>query len=237
MGTDTDGIVSDLYGTPLEEFTERRNEMAKGLKAAGDDETAKVVGSLRKPKLSAWAVNQLVRRSSGDLEGLIEATEEAASAETAASLREAARARQRIIARLAEVAGGILTEAGHAASANTLQEVVQTLQATSDPEAREAVLRGDLAEPLAPSGLGLGTGSGSQVLDDAPTDPNEERRRAEIEGLERDLKKARRAADEAAAAAERARGRAEVAEEQAAEAERDVQRLEDRLIETRGGGS
>lgn len=237
MGTDTDGIVFDLYGAPLEEFTERRNEVAKRLKGAGDDETAKVVGSLRKPKLSAWAVNQLVRRNSGDLEALAEATEEAASAENAASLREAARARQRIIARLADVASGILTEAGHAASANTLQEVVQTLQATSDPEACGAVLRGDLAEPLVASGLGFGTGSGDQVLDETPSDPDEERRQAEIEALERDLKKARRVADDSAATAERARGRAEAAEEQAAEAASEVQRLEDRLIETRGGGS
>jgi hypothetical protein len=55
----------DLYALPLEEFTAARNELARSLKAAGDADEAARVKKLKKPPVSAWAVNQLARDDPG----------------------------------------------------------------------------------------------------------------------------------------------------------------------------
>lgn len=228
-------LTSEIYKAPLAEFTDRRNELAKRLKTGGDDEAAERVRVLRKPKLSAWAVNQLVRRKKSEVQELVSTTDEVASAKDAATMREAATRRHSIVGSLADVASSILKDAGHAATATTVQEIVQTLQATADPEARGLILRGDLSEPLTVPGFGLtGDLSTQEPIEHEAHDPGEEKRREEIGKLERALRKARKAVEEAGRAAERARTRADAAETEATEAALEVERLEGALIEAKG---
>src|SRR5438093_801440 len=53
--------VARLYAAPLDRFVEKRNELAKRLKAESRAEDAEAVGGLRKPSVAVWAVNQLAR--------------------------------------------------------------------------------------------------------------------------------------------------------------------------------
>ena len=53
--------IDGLYGLPLDEFTQARNELARSLRKDGRREEAAEVAGLRKPTPPAWVVNQLVR--------------------------------------------------------------------------------------------------------------------------------------------------------------------------------
>src|SRR5919201_1586357 len=58
--------VDELYGLPLDEFTPRRDELAKELRTAGKRDEAAWVKALRKPSAAAWLVNQLARTQRSD---------------------------------------------------------------------------------------------------------------------------------------------------------------------------
>ena len=51
----------DLYALPPEEFTAARDAAAKQARADGDRDTARALAALRRPSVSAHAVNRLVR--------------------------------------------------------------------------------------------------------------------------------------------------------------------------------
>src|SRR5439155_7398313 len=53
-----DAEVEALYGLPLDEFTRARDALAKERTRAGDKAAAADVKALRKPSLTAWALNQ-----------------------------------------------------------------------------------------------------------------------------------------------------------------------------------
>jgi hypothetical protein len=64
-----------LYALPPAEFTAARNDLARRLKQAGQDEAAGRVKNLRKPSVPLWAVNQLARRNPKGIAALLEAGE------------------------------------------------------------------------------------------------------------------------------------------------------------------
>jgi len=69
---DNDSVADEvdrLYELPLEEFTAARNELAKQLGDAS-------IKQLKKPKVPAWAVNQLARRREVDVRRLLRAGEQ-----------------------------------------------------------------------------------------------------------------------------------------------------------------
>jgi hypothetical protein len=53
--------VAELYGADPDQFTERRTELSRAAKTAGDAKAAKTIAALRKPTRVAWLVNRLVR--------------------------------------------------------------------------------------------------------------------------------------------------------------------------------
>ncbi|MDQ0938536.1 hypothetical protein [Streptomyces sp. V1I1] len=55
-------IADELYGLYPADFIAARNEHAAAARKAGDRKLAGDIQSLRRPTLSAWASNQLVRR-------------------------------------------------------------------------------------------------------------------------------------------------------------------------------
>src|SRR5207248_2616268 len=65
--------AAELYGLPLAEFTSARNEVARRLKAEGDDAAAEEVRSLRKPTVPVWAINRLARTEPAAVRGLLDA--------------------------------------------------------------------------------------------------------------------------------------------------------------------
>ena len=151
----------DLYALPVEEFTKARDELAKELRQAGKKEAADEVKSLRKPSVSAWAVNQAVRRRPQEAKALVKAGDELRKAQRGvvsgrdpAQLREANSAHRRLVEELTDEARAALEERG-AAAAGTVTRVAQTLRAASiDKEASKALTAGTLAEDVEQAGFG-----------------------------------------------------------------------------------
>lgn len=156
--------LDELFALPPEEFTPRRDALAKELKAAKEGELAAKVKGLRRPTVAAWALNQVARRHADEVEALIAAGTALAQAQARlmegdkeSGIREATQERRAAVAALRERAAAVLEEAG-SAPAGHLDEIAASLEAASaDPDAGEELRRGWLSKPRpAPSGLGLG---------------------------------------------------------------------------------
>jgi hypothetical protein len=154
--------VDGLFGLAPEEFVAARDELARRLRREGDPAAAAEVKALRRPPLSAWAVNQLAHGRAGELEQLLAAGERLRAAHQAAlagggaaKLREAARAEREAVTRLVGASLEVLRQAGHPATDATRDRVAATLHAAAaDPAAADLVRRGRLTHDLDPSGFG-----------------------------------------------------------------------------------
>ncbi|WP_109211598.1 MULTISPECIES: transposase [Microbacterium] len=143
---DLDAIASELYALPPAEFTAARNARA-GLAAPA---VGKRVKTLRKPAVSAWAVNLLAR--DGQLADAVElsaALREAQDDLDAAELSRLSRQRRQLVAALAKQAVGLAEQAGGSLSAAARDDVEKTINAAvMDAAAAAAVLTGRLVTPL-----------------------------------------------------------------------------------------
>jgi hypothetical protein len=222
-------VGDELFGLPPEEFVAARDELARRLRREGEAEAAKRVKALRRPPLSAWAVNQLARRPEGGLgellatgERLRAAHQAALAGEGAAELRAAAKAEREAVAALVLAALERLREAGHPTTDATRDRVAATLHAAAaSPEAAELVGGGRLTADLDPSGFGSVPDGALEVEKPAGAEENGDRgAAAEDDPAER---RARRAT--AVAARDDARKRARLAADQAVLATRHAERL------------
>lgn len=157
-------VVDELYGAPPDEFIARRDARAKELRAS-DRAAADAVKKLRRPSVSAAAVNALVRRAPEDVEALLAAGEALRQAQLGGGDRDAIRAAARderdAVERLVGQAGKL--------SPAALEEVRETLHAAAtDEDAREQVRRGVLTEARQAVGLG---GFGAVAPAPAPAKP------------------------------------------------------------------
>jgi hypothetical protein len=206
-----------LYGLPLGEFTSARDRLAAELREQGDRGSTTQLKKLRRPTLSAWAVNQLVRSRPSDIQELLSVGDDvraaqraALSGDTAKGMRDITLRRRRVVDRLIDRAEVLLVEAGHATGRSTLDKVGDTLMAaTVDEKAAEAVRAGRLARELtAPSGFEAAAGQIS-----APSEVASKRQARER--------------------ARRAKEQAREAEEAAKEAIREARGLEQQVERTR----
>ncbi|HUZ30395.1 MAG TPA: hypothetical protein VMU90_14200 [Solirubrobacteraceae bacterium] len=160
----------DLYGLPLEQFTEQRNALAKALRREKRRDEAQEVSKLRKPSVAAWAVNQLVRTQRGDVATLFETGDALQKAQDdllakragPESLRRAVVAERAAVDQLTERARGLLSSEGHELTPARLEQVSETLHAAGlDQAARDQVHGGCLERELRHIGLGgLSLGAG-----------------------------------------------------------------------------
>jgi hypothetical protein len=144
------GVVDELYGSPAEEFVARRDARARELRKS-DRAAADAVKKLRRPSVSAAAVNRLARSSSDDVEALLAAGEALRQAQLGGGDRDAIRAaahdEREAVEKLVGQAGKL--------SPAALEEVRETLHAAAtDEETRELVRRGVLTEARRAVGLG-----------------------------------------------------------------------------------
>src|SRR5207248_6941353 len=161
VGT-VDAEVEALYGLPLDEFTRARDALAKERSRGGDKAAATEVKALRKPSLTAWALNHLSRRHPAEIDALLEAGERVRQAQTAAlegdpsGLREASREQAALLQGLADRALALLAEAGRAASPAQQERLAATLRAAAvDPAHGNDLRRGTLTTELSPAGFGF----------------------------------------------------------------------------------
>lgn len=136
----------DLYALPPEEFTTARDAAAKQDKA---------LTSLRKPSVSAWVVNTLVRHEPELLGQLVElgtALREATEARQGDQLRELTEQRHALVQAVTDQAVALVQRAVTPA---VRTEVAQTLEAAmADPGSAEAVQSGQLVRALSYAGFG-----------------------------------------------------------------------------------
>ena len=147
-----DAAAEELYGLPPGEFTSARNERAKELRKAGDRASADEVRALRRPTVAAWALNQLARRRSGELERLLAAGEQLRAAQEEllaggdrAAFQEAAAAERDLAAELARDAEALVSETGEKPGAGLREKIAETLHAAAlDEETAEELRTGRL---------------------------------------------------------------------------------------------
>ena len=237
--------IDRLYELPLDEFTARRNELAKRLKKDGDEEAAEQVSSLVKPSVPAWTINQLARRQKREVQGLLsagarlrKAQEKALSGGGADALRAAQAEERESVRDLTQRAAAILEEAGRPPTRAVLERIRATLGAAvlTDPE-RAALKAGRLTTEVEVSGFDALAAIRPAPPQAAPHDELAERRRqkAERERKRKQLEKnARELADRAAEAedaADRAEEAAADARERADEQRRAADAAADALAE------
>ncbi len=223
MGVTSTQPVDELYALPLDEFTPARDELVKRLRAGGDKDAADAVKALRKPTLPAWAVNQLARKEAEPLRRLLELRDELSDAGDAKEVRRLSEERRKVMAHLVDRAGEILEEAGHSATAATIEAVSKTLQAGGGDEDRERLVRGILDRPLEPSGFEALSGFEAFATAEEEPDPGPSpaaRRKAEklakeAEAAEREANELAHKADEAERLAADLRDRADKASRRA----------------------
>jgi hypothetical protein len=242
---DFESELERLYELPLNEFTSARDDLAKRLRAEGENERAQEIKEMRKPTAAVWLVNQLARERPLDVQRLLKAGESLtksqakAAAGKSSQFPEARRDEQRALEQLAKAASEIAKRAGIGSPA--LAKATETLRAASlTTEGRELLRRGRLTEELEPPGFEALTGLDSPGKRLAPakkkaprSDDRTEKRRAQKEARERvrQLRAEERelvtAARAAAREAERAEAEAGVARSRAAAAHEKARAVSD----------
>ncbi|HET6651625.1 MAG TPA: hypothetical protein VFH10_03220 [Nocardioides sp.] len=151
-------VAEELYGLAPGDFTDARNGYVKELKASGDKELSERVKALRKPAVSAWVVNMLVRHQAEEMTQVLDlgASLRAAQADLDGdALRELTKQRRRLVAAVAGKGRALAKELGTKLSESVLRQVEDTLHAAMvDTDAEAAVRTGMLVDPLNPSGTG-----------------------------------------------------------------------------------
>lgn len=157
-----EAAIDDLYGLPLDDFTTARDELARGLRREGRRDAAEHVKRLRKPSVSAWALNQVRRNDREQSNELIEVGqrlreghERLLEGAGRGPLQEAIADERRLVGELARHAERELAAAGRSLSGTVQERLRATLHAVaSDAEAREGLAAGRLVRDHEASGLG-----------------------------------------------------------------------------------
>jgi hypothetical protein len=151
-------IADELYGLPPSKFTSVRDARAADAKKAGDPELSKSVKQLRRPTISAWLANLLVRQRSQEISQLLDlgtAMRRAQSDLAANDIRALSEQRRQLVAALATEAKGLAEEVAQPVNDSSIQELGVTLEAAlADSAASDSLQTGCLTKPLSYSGFG-----------------------------------------------------------------------------------
>jgi hypothetical protein len=251
-----DEAADELYGLPPGEFTRARDERAKELRGGGDREAANAVKALRRPTVAAWALNQLARRRTKDLDKLLSAGEDLRAAQEEllaggdrSAFQDAAARERDLVAKLAADATTLASEAGERGGG--LQEkVAATLHAAAlDEETAEELRAGRLVkEREAIGGFGAMAGAPAPAPSAKPPKKRPAKRRAarssgaaaedaqrrqRLTAARTDERHARRELEAAERAVKHAEERAEAAEAHAREAGERARTTAERLKEAK----
>jgi hypothetical protein len=212
----TEDEIATLYSLPLDEFTAKRDALAKRLRDEDDRAEAERIRKLKKPTRSAWAVNRGARADPAAARRLIDAGKRLEGAQNAAlggggsaKLKEAMAGQQ---AAIEEMMGAIQEGLGsERVSSAILDRARETLRAVAGDE--------QLAAEFA-AGRITADREAVGFAGSAPATPPPRAKReqpepgaAERREAERKLKRAARALDAATKRAESARKRRDRAQE------------------------
>lgn len=150
--------AQELYAVPPDAFIARRGEMVASAKADGDAGAAKEIGRLRRPSVSAWALNSVVRQEPevvADLLALGARMREAQGAMDVASLQAMRPERDDAVSAFVAAAVACLADAGRPLAPAGRDEVRATaVTVLADQAAADALASGILTKALSYSGFG-----------------------------------------------------------------------------------
>jgi hypothetical protein len=155
-----DDLVERLYAAPPEGFVAARAAAVAAARQAGDRDTAKRFGALKKPTVAAWLVNLLALRRPELLDELVELAAALRSAQRnlkGDQLRELSTERRRAVSALVAEARRLAVEADPSVSAGKLPlaEVENTLTAAlADTDIAEQIRSGRLIRAVSYAGFG-----------------------------------------------------------------------------------
>jgi hypothetical protein len=223
-----DEIADRLYALPPEQFIEARDEAAKA-------EKLPAIKQLRRPTLSAWAINLLMREKPDVVEEFLALGEGLRSAQQSLhgdELRRLASQRQQLVSGLVTQARRLAASAGHPLNAAAQADVEATLQAgLAEPEAADEIRSGRLVKPREYVGMGA---PGLRLV---PAPEREKSTAAPAPKVDRELLRRRAAAkrelERAEVDAERATEHRSTADAAVEESAARVTDLERRLAEER----
>ncbi|HKZ20248.1 MAG TPA: hypothetical protein VJQ57_09075 [Acidimicrobiia bacterium] len=245
---DKEAEIDGLYATPLDQFTAARNDLAARLEQEGDKEEAMRIKRLKKPSISAWAVNQLVRVREVDIARLLKAGEALEEAQRAvltgkpADFEKVRKEEGEAVRALRKAVIEVLP----GASAAVLDRIAQTLRAASTADGRARLKEGRLTEDLEPAGFEAfaslpAMAPPAKGAKAANKQPNRKRAllvekqkegrdkvkeaAAEAREMEKEARATEAAARKAALAAEAARKRAELAQAELEKIEGELAKL------------
>jgi hypothetical protein len=228
--------IDRLYSSPLERFTSARDALSRTLRQDGDRDAAAEVKKLRKPSVSAWALNQVTFSEPEAVERLIEAGQGLREAQQRlleqgerGALREAVTREREAVEEVVALAEQHLREGGHPLGATVEGKLRDTAHAGAlDDEVAGELRSGRLVHERVVSDLGL---AGAQapgqrpVRRHAPRPPRlSARETRKLEALRRRVEQAQRARDEARADLRDAEREAKEARHAAERAERKLER-------------
>lgn len=116
--------LESLFRVPHEAFVVERSRLATELTKGGDAKAGAQLQKIRRPGITAWAVNQLWWRERATFKDLLRTAERLRDADLSATT-----AHRKALATLREHAATLLTGGGHAATETTLRRVTTTLSA------------------------------------------------------------------------------------------------------------
>jgi len=176
---DFEKAADALYAAPSADFIARRNELAKELKAAGDQLGSTRLKALRKPTVAAWLTNLLARELPDEIDDLLALGDEfrAATADLDGErLRELTPKRHKLLDQLTKSAADLADREGQKVSADVGQKLRETLDAALvDPAAGDAVQEARLSSALRHVGFGVVDESGEPSTVTALTDERRQR--------------------------------------------------------------
>jgi hypothetical protein len=189
---DFDEAADELYGVSPEDFVVTRDGLAAAARSGGDAELSRRIAALRRPTLSAWALNLLARESPEEIASLLEVGSGLRRAWSAGTdLGEWERRRNRVVAAAVGKAAERAERAGHPLREPARREVEETLQAAMvDPGVAEEVRAGRLTRPRSHVGFGVPGGSGREPAPRPPArrkhaeDPRVRVRRLKVKAAE-----------------------------------------------------
>ena len=216
---DFEEAASRLYAAPAADFIATRNELAKELKAAGDQLGSTRLKALRKPTVAAWLANLVARELPDDIDDLLALGDEFREATAdldGERLRDLTPKRHKLLDQLAKSAARLSEREGQKVSADVGQKLRETLDAALvDPAAGEAVREGRLTSALRHVGFGVVDESGEPSNVRPLTD--ERRKRAEERRAAVKVQPEQETGESAAEKAKREKAEREEEEREAAE--------------------
>ena len=156
--SELDDIADELYSGPPSVFIEHRDAAARAAKKDGDKELAQRITELRKPTVSAWLMNLLVRDDPGFADQVIALGEGLRDAERSLdgpALRELSSQRRALVRSLTARARKLAQPAGQRIGDSVTQELDATLTAAlADAAVAREVTSGRLTAAREWSGFG-----------------------------------------------------------------------------------